>query len=170
MLSFAFSSHTAVVQRSSKSPFQTSFIFHWLFFSLTVKCKMDLLNALKTSIQPHKKINIDNKIFYVCTKATFSVLTVFSILVTSRQYIGEPIVCIVEVVPQKIMNAYRWAHKLSNSLAGEKLRDIYIKDLVPAGEAGDIGVGDTTEYHGFYQWLSIALLFQAIISYTPRYI
>ena len=40
---------------------------------------------------------IDNNVFRLHYKATVMVLTICSLLVTSRQYIGDPIDCLVEV-------------------------------------------------------------------------
>ena len=40
---------------------------------------------------------IDNNVFRLHYKATVMILVICSILVTSRQYIGDPIDCLVEV-------------------------------------------------------------------------
>ena len=47
-------------------------------------------------------ICIDNNVFRLHYKATFIVLVVASLLVTSRQYIGDPIDCIVEEIPNNV--------------------------------------------------------------------
>ncbi|XP_055296476.1 innexin inx2-like [Sitodiplosis mosellana] len=128
---------------------------------------MDVLTPLKNLLEPDK-ICIDNKVFRICTKVTFVLLTTFSILVTSRQYIGDPIDCIVEVIPQKIMDTYCWfysTYTLSNRLIG-----IAGKDIVQPGVASHSEFGDTIKYHSYYQWVCFALFFQAILSYIPRYI
>ena len=44
----------------------------------------------------------DNNVFRLHYKATFIVLVVASLLVTSRQYIGDPIDCIVEEIPNNV--------------------------------------------------------------------
>ena len=46
---------------------------------------------------------IDNNVFRLHYKATFIVLVVCSLLVTSKQYIGDPIDCIVEEIPNTVM-------------------------------------------------------------------
>ena len=48
-------------------------------------------------------ICIDNNVFRLHYKATFIVLVVCSLLVTSKQYIGDPIDCIVEEIPNNVM-------------------------------------------------------------------
>ena len=40
---------------------------------------------------------IDNNVFRLHYKATVMILVICSLLVTSRQYIGDPIDCLVEV-------------------------------------------------------------------------
>ena len=47
-------------------------------------------------------ICIDNNVFRLHYKATFTILMVASLLVTSGQYIGDPIDCIVEEIPNKV--------------------------------------------------------------------
>ena len=47
-------------------------------------------------------ICIDNNVFRLHYKATSIILIVASLLVTSRQYIGDPIDCIVEEIPNNV--------------------------------------------------------------------
>ena len=42
---------------------------------------------------------IDNNVFRLHYKATFIILTTASLLVTGKQYIGDPIDCIVDGIP-----------------------------------------------------------------------
>lgn len=43
-------------------------------------------------------------------KATVAVLLIAALLVTSRQFFGEPIECLVEAVPSAFINTYCWVH------------------------------------------------------------
>jgi len=69
------------------------------------------------SIKPLLKLDsvcIDNFVFRVHYKATVVILVAFSLLVTSRQYIGDPIDCIVDAsVGGDIMDTYCWIHSTS---------------------------------------------------------
>jgi len=57
------------------------------------------------------EVCIDNNIFRLHYKATMVVLITSSLLVTSRQYIGDPIDCIVDSdIPQNVMDTYCWIH------------------------------------------------------------
>ena len=51
-------------------------------------------------------ICIDNNVFRLHYKATFIILAVCSILVTSKTYIGDPIDCIVEEIPQDVSREF----------------------------------------------------------------
>ena len=53
---------------------------------------------------------IDNVIFRLHYKATFIMFLTACALVTSKTYIGDPIDCMVEGVPSKIMDTYCWIH------------------------------------------------------------
>ena len=56
----------------------------------------------------------DNVVFRLHYKATFIVLVVCSVLVTSKQYIGDPIDCIVDEIPLEVsvLNPYTRHYKL----------------------------------------------------------
>ena len=49
-----------------------------------------------------EEICIDNNVFRLHYKVTVIILVVASLLVTSRQYIGDPIDCLVEEIPPDV--------------------------------------------------------------------
>jgi len=109
---------------------------------------------------------IDNNIFRLHYKATVIFLVAFSLLVTSRQYIGDPIECIVEGVPGDVMDTYCWIHStftIPNRVAGEIGREVPHPGVANAH-------GEDTHYHKYYQWVCFFLFFQAILFYIPRYL
>lgn len=54
-----------------------------------------------------KSFSIDNFVFKLHYRATVAIFFVFTILVTSRQYIGEHIRCLSDSgVSEKVMNTY----------------------------------------------------------------
>lgn len=131
-----------------------SVFFFPIIFQIGQSDKMDIWKPLKDLIKPDK-VCIDNKIFRICTKVTFVFLITFSVLVTSRQYIGDPIDCIVDkdTIPQKIMDTYCWfysTYTLSNRLIG-----IAGRDIVASGVASHSEFGDTIKYHSYYQWVCL---------------
>ena len=53
---------------------------------------------------------IDNFCFRLHYKVTFLIFVTCSLLVSSKQYIGDPIDCMVDGVPDKLMDTYCWIH------------------------------------------------------------
>ena len=65
------------------------------------------------SLQSYLKFDsvcIDNNVFRLHYKATVVIFACASLLVTSGQYIGDPIDCIVDGVPGGMMDTYCWIH------------------------------------------------------------
>ena len=61
----------------------------------------DVFGDVKSLIKL-ESICIDNNVFRLHYKATFVILVLASLLVTSKQYIGDPIDCVVEEIPQNV--------------------------------------------------------------------
>jgi len=126
----------------------------------------DIFGSVKGLIKLDE-ICIDNNIFRLHYKATFIVLVTCSILVTSRQYIGDPIDCIVEEIPQNVMDTYCWIH--STYSVTDKAGGVIGADVAHPGVATPQGDGSNRKYHKYYQWVCFCLFFQAVLFYVPRY-
>jgi len=124
---------------------------------------LDLFGHVKGFIKLDK-ICIDNNVFRLHYKATFVILITASALVTAKQYIGDPIDCIVEEIPQGVMDTYCWIHSTFS--------------VTPTNASSQahpgVGVGhealDEFRYHKYYQWVCFTLFFQALCFYIPRYL
>lgn len=113
-------------------------------------------------------VSIDNNIFRMHYKATMFVLVAFSLLVTQKQYFGDPIDCIVDKIPSDLMDTYCWIHSTYTipQLVGAD------KSIVPhpgVASANQMN-GEEVKYHKYYQWVTLFLYFQAILFYIPRYL
>ena len=53
---------------------------------------------------------IDNVVFRLHYKATVIVFVAASLMITAKQYFGDPIDCMVDGVPGGIMDTYCWIH------------------------------------------------------------
>jgi len=113
-------------------------------------------------------ICIDNNIFRLHYKATVIILIAFSLVVTSRQYIGDPIDCIVDEIPPHVMDTYCWIY--STFTIPDRLTGRIGKDVVSPGVGSHIEDEDTVRYHKYYQWVCFVLFFQAMFFYLPRYL
>jgi len=113
---------------------------------------------------------IDNNIFRLHYKATFVVYITASLLVTSGQYIGDPIDCIVDGVPSGLMDTYCWIHStfsIPSRWTGEKGKDMPHPGIAPTADLED---GTEVVYHKYYQWVAFVLFLQAVMFYIPRYL
>lgn len=110
---------------------------------------------------------IDNNVFRLHYKATVCILIAFSILVTGRQYIGDPIDCISkDAVPPNLLDTFCWIHTTFS------LTDAWHKKVgvqVPYPGVDKYTPGEKRVYHAYYQWVCFVLFLQAVLFYVPRY-
>jgi len=111
---------------------------------------------------------IDNNIFRLHYKVTVIVLVIFSLIVTTRQYVGDPIDCLVIGVPTHIMDSYCWIH--STFTVDRKVYGRIGTDAVKPGVGPYREGEDVVSYHKYYQWVCFVLFFQAVCFYIPRYV
>lgn len=113
---------------------------------------------------------IDNVIFRMHYKGTVVVFALASLLVTTRQYIGDPIDCMVDGVPGGIMDTYCWIHStysIPSRWTGQKAIDVPHPGV---GPKADLGPGEEPKYHKYYQWVALFLFFECALFYIPRYL
>jgi len=128
---------------------------------------MDLFSNLKAFIKP-SSCTIDNHIYRLHYKASVIILVAFSLMVTGRQYFGDPIDCISrDDIPSNLLDTYCWIHTTFS------LEDAWFKKVgieVPYPGVDKTKPGDKRVYHAYYQWVCFVLFFQAILFYVPRYL
>lgn len=127
---------------------------------------MDLFAGLKSFFKTDAT-TIDNNVFRLHYKATAVILVAFSILVTGRQYIGDPIDCISkDDIPTNLLDTFCWIHTtFSLPDAWEKK----VGEEVPYPGVDKYKQGEKRVYHAYYQWVCFVLFLQAILFYVPRY-
>lgn len=110
----------------------------------------------------------DNHVFRLHYKVTCALLIAFSILVTSRQYIGDPIDCISkDSVPPRVLDTFCWIHSTFS------VKDAWNKKVgieIPYPGVDKYTPGEQRVYHGYYQWVCFVLFLQAVLFYIPRYL
>lgn len=70
---------------------------------------VDVCEIIKVLLK-YKQINTDNNVFRLHYKFTVILLLLFSFLVTSKQYFGDPIDCDTGGQEKYIMDTYCWIH------------------------------------------------------------
>jgi len=127
----------------------------------------DIFGSVK-SLLKLDEICIDNNIFRLHYKATVIVLVTSSLLVTSKQYIGDPINCIVDPdIPQNVMDTYCWIHAtftIPNRASSETVGEVPHPGVIASSP------NQEKKYHKYYQWVCFTLFFQAVLFYIPRYL
>jgi len=119
---------------------------------------------------------IDNFAFKLHYRATFVVLLVSMMLVSSGQFLGDPINCIADGVPGGTLDLYCWIHStFSVPSRWGKIGDEYgegnpheiAKDNPHPGIA-PLEPGEKVVYHKYYQWVVFVLFIQAGMFHLPR--
>ena len=71
---------------------------------------LDIFRGLKNLIKV-SHIHIDSSVFRLHYSITVMILLAFSLIVTTRQYVGNPIDCIhTKDIPEDVLNTYCWIH------------------------------------------------------------
>ncbi|ROT82405.1 innexin 2 [Penaeus vannamei] len=116
-------------------------------------------------------LSVDNKIFQLHYKVTMFFLLACSLLVTQRQYFGDPIDCIVETVDQEVMDTYCWIHatftipEMNGAIVGHEVAHPGIANPnVPGEEKREI------KHHKYYQWVTLVLALQGLMFYAPHWL
>ncbi|XP_030745236.1 innexin inx2-like [Sitophilus oryzae] len=107
----------------------------------------------------------DNNVFKLHYKFSVILLIVFSILLSSKQYFGDPIVC--ETAKDKeLIKVYCW-------ITGTFIQK---KNIDAAAQYESLyGLGNTVYSRSetftlfYYQWICFLFCFQALLFYLPRY-
>ncbi|KAG9508618.1 Innexin inx2, partial [Fragariocoptes setiger] len=127
---------------------------------------MDVFGSLR-SVLKIDEVCIDNNVFRLHYKVTVIFLLGCSILVTSRQYFGDPIDCIQrDDIPANIIDTYCWIHA-TFTLPGAYNKTIGTE--VPHPGVDKYSPGEERVYHKYYQWVCFVLFLQAVMFYIPRY-
>ncbi|XP_050036071.2 innexin inx2-like [Dermacentor andersoni] len=110
----------------------------------------------------------DNHAFRLHYKVTCALLIAFSILVTSRQYIGDPIDCITkDSVPTRVLDTFCWIH---STFSVKDSWDKKVGTQIPYPGVDKYSPGEKRVYHAYYQWVCFVLFLQAVLFYVPRYL
>lgn len=135
----------------------------WIFLtSLTLDVPLlnmlDIFRGLKSLVKI-SHIQIDSPVFRLHYSITVMVLIAFSLIVTTRQYVGNPIDCVhTKDIPEDVLNTYCWIHSTY------ALKSMFLKKAgkeVPyPGVGNSEGKTDDRKIYRYYQWVCFCLFFQ----------
>lgn len=120
---------------------------------------IDVFGPMKSMIKI-ENVCIDNWVFRFHYKFTVLLLTCFTLMVTSRQYFGDPIDCIVDGSVKLIIDNYCWV---------ESTYTVPSKNPNHEAHPGVSSHHGPVKHHKYYQWIPIVLAIQAGLFYLPRY-
>lgn len=122
---------------------------------------LDIFRGLKSLIKI-SHIHTDSAVFRLHYSLTVIILIAFSLIVTTRQYVGNPIDCVhSKDLPEDVLNTYCWIHSTYTITAAYRKRE---GDEVPfPGVANSRLYPDSErkEYR-YYQWVCFMLFLQVI--------
>lgn len=127
----------------------------------------EVIESLRGLIKP-EQLTVDNNVFKLHYKFTTLTLVTFSLLVSCRQYLGNPIDCVQsDDIPHNVIDTYCWIH--STFTLPRALDAAVGTDVAHPGIDSNLP-GDEHVYHAYYQWVCFMLFMQAILFYMPYYI
>lgn len=118
-----------------------------------------------------RRLSIDCFVFRLHHQFTVLVLVAFAVLVTTKQYVGDPIDCDRSSgVPAGVINVYCWIHatySVKSLFANADGKRIVYPGV---GNGADFSDRDDVKYHKYYQWVCLVLFLQALFFYFPRWL
>ncbi|XP_028029722.1 innexin inx1 [Bombyx mandarina] len=125
-----------------------------------------LLGGLRVYFQ-YQPIRTDNAVFRLHNVFTTVLLLTCSMIITASQYVGKPIMCIVNGIPANVVNTFCWitsTFTMPDAFAREVGKEVAHPGVGPDFE------GTEKKYYTYYQWVCFVLFFQAIMCYTPKFL
>lgn len=118
---------------------------------------LDVFRGLK-NLAKISHVHIDSTIFRLHYTFTVMCLLAFSLIVTTRQYVGNPIDCVhTKDIPEDVLNTYCWIHS-TYTIPSAFWKRIGI-DVAHPGIDKTIDP-EERRYVRYYQWVCFCLFFQ----------
>ena len=129
---------------------------------------IDVFKGLKSLLKINR-VHIDNSISRLHYSLTVIILLAFCVVTTTKQYVGDPIDCIMtEGVPRTVINTYCWIH--TTYTVPSALGKTVGTEVVHPGVSSMPKDPNDIKHHKYYQWVCFVLFFQATLFYIPRWL
>ena len=112
------------------------------------------------SVLKFKRVKIDATIFRLSYKFSVTLMIASSILVTSRQFFGDPIDCVhTHDIPKSVLNTYCWIH---STYTIPRALSLHVGEEVahPGVLKSSADEEEERRYVSYYQWVGFTLFFQ----------
>ncbi|XP_034119235.1 innexin shaking-B isoform X2 [Drosophila albomicans] len=129
---------------------------------------LDIFRGLKNLVKV-SHVKTDSIVFRLHYSITVMILMSFSLIITTRQYVGNPIDCVhTKDIPEDVLNTHCWIQSTYT------LKSLFLKKQGVSVPYPGIGNSDgdpsDKKHYKYYQWVCFCLFFQAILFYTPRWL
>lgn len=124
---------------------------------------LDIFRGLKNLVKV-SHVKTDSLVFRLHYSITVMILMSFSLIITTRQYVGNPIDCVhTKDIPEDVLNTFCWIH---STYAIKSLLYKKVGSAVPYPGVGN-SEGDQSDrkYFKYYQWVCFCLFFQVILCF-----
>lgn len=109
-------------------------------------------------------VHIDSWVFRLHYSVTTTCMFAFSLIVSAKQYVGNPIDCIhSKDIPEEVLNTYCWIHSTYTIPSAFWKRIGF--DVAHPGVDKTIDP-EERRYHKYYQWVCFCLFFQVRIFFS----
>ena len=125
---------------------------------------LDIFLRLKTLVKV-SHIHIDSSVFRLHWCISSVILLTFSVIITTRQYVGNPIDCIhTKDVPDDVFDLYCWIH---STYTIPRALSLHVGNEVahPGILTSNVSEQDEKRYVTYYQWVGFCLFFQVSTLY-----
>lgn len=120
---------------------------------------LDIFRGLKSLIKV-SHIHIDTAVFRLHYSLTVILLVAFSLIVTTRQYVGNPIDCIhSKDLPEDVLNTYCWIHSTYTITSAYKKKEGSEVPFPGVANSKLYPESERKEYR-YYQWVCFMLFLQ----------
>ncbi|XP_028981743.1 innexin shaking-B [Diachasma alloeum] len=120
---------------------------------------LDIFRGLKSLIKI-SHIHIDTPVFRLHYSLTVILLIAFSLIVTTRQYVGNPIDCIhSKDLPEDVLNTYCWIHSTYTIRSAYKKKEGSEVPFPGVANSKLYPESERKEYR-YYQWVCFMLFLQ----------
>lgn len=122
---------------------------------------LSIFSSLKRGTKT-QNLKIDSTIFRLHYHVSVTFMLAFSVIVTTRQYVGNPIDCIhTKDIPEDVLNTYCWIHS-SYTIPSAFWKRVGI-DVAHPGIDKTVDP-DQRRYVKYYQWVCFCLFGQVSLS------
>lgn len=127
---------------------------------------LDIFHGLRLVVKK-RSINIDNAVFRCHWFFTSTLLVSFSVIITARQYVGQPIEChSVNKITESLLNSFCW---VQGTFTIPQACNLKSGSEVPF-PCIDNTRGRDIKIYAYYQWVGMVLFIQGLMFHFPYYL